>query len=320
MRIFCMKSVGDLMNVLHMKYVAEVAKLGSINKAAESLLIAQPNLSRSVKELEAELGIKIFTRSAKGMVLTPEGEEFIGYANEILNQIDQVDKLYKNGIPKKQRFSISVPRASYISEAFASFSKHITGDSAEFFYKETNSQGTIGNVLDNEYKLGIIRYAENYDKYFKLLLDEKGLNYELVSEFSYVIAVSADSPLAKKESVHFDDLPEFIEIAHADPYVPSLSLAKVVKEELPDNISKRIFIFERASQFDLLCENPNTFMWVSPLSDKLLERYGLVQIKCADNKRVYRDVLIYKNGYKLSALDRQFITELCVSKRKCLKA
>jgi hypothetical protein len=60
-------------------------------------------------------------------------------------------------------------------------------------------------------------------------------------------------------------------------------------------------------------------MWVSPLPDKLLERYGLVQIKCPDNKKVYKDVLIYKNGYKLSALDRQFITELCLSKRKCIK-
>ena len=84
------------MNVLHMKYAVEVARLGSLNKAAESLLIAQPNLSRSVKELEAELGITIFTRSAKGMVLTPEGEEFIGYASEILKQIDRVDKMYKD--------------------------------------------------------------------------------------------------------------------------------------------------------------------------------------------------------------------------------
>ena len=135
------------MNVLHMKYAVEVARLGSLNKAAESLLIAQPNLSRSVKELEAELGIAIFTRSAKGMVLTPEGEEFIGYANEILKQIDQVDKMYKEGAPKKQRFSISVPRASYISEAFARFSKTLSADSAEAFYKETNSQRTITSLV-----------------------------------------------------------------------------------------------------------------------------------------------------------------------------
>ena len=65
------------MNILHMKYAVEVAKAGSINKASENLLIAQPNLSRSIKELETDLGISIFDRSAKGMVLTPDGEEFI---------------------------------------------------------------------------------------------------------------------------------------------------------------------------------------------------------------------------------------------------
>ncbi|MBP3937946.1 MAG: LysR family transcriptional regulator, partial [Clostridia bacterium] len=109
-----------------------------------------------------------------------------------------------------------------------------------------------------------------------------------------------------------------IEIAHADPYVPSMPLSKVVKEELPDNIDRRIFIFERASQFDLLSNNPETFMWVSPAPERLLKRYNLVQKKCVDNKKIYKDVLIYKNGYKLSKLDRQFITELCESKRKYL--
>ena len=306
------------MNVLHMKYAVEVARLGSLNKAAESLLIAQPNLSRSVKELEAELGISIFTRSAKGMVLTPEGEEFICYASEILKQIDTVDKMYKTGAARKQRFSVSVPRASYISDAFVEFSKSMTDQSVEIFYKETNSQRTIHNVLSGEYKIGIIRYAENYDKYFKTMLEEKNLSYEMVAEFTYVICVSRDSDLAKKESITFDDLKDYTEIAHADPYVPSLSLAKVVKEELPDDVSRRIFIFERASQFDLLSENKNTFMWVSPLPEKLLERYGLVQLKCSENKRVYKDVLIYQDGYKLSKLDKEFITELCISKRKCL--
>lgn len=307
------------MNILHMKYAVEVARLGSLNKAADALLTAQPNISRSIKELEADLGITIFTRSARGMVLTPEGEEFITYAKSILRQIDDVERLYRDGSPKKQKFSISVPRACYISDAFAEFSKCIGEDPCEIFYKETNSKRTINNVLNNDYKLGIIRYAESYDKYFKAMLEEKGLAYEIIAEFSYILIMSRDNPLAKKERIGFDDLADYIEIAHADPYVPSLPLSKVAKEELPDNIERRIFIFERASQFDLLSENPDTFMWVSPASEKILERYNLVQKKCEDNKRVYKDVLIYKEGYKLSPLDKQFITELCEAKRKYLR-
>ena len=304
------------MNLLHMKYALEVAKSGSINKAAEVLMVAAPNVSRSIKELETDFGITIFERTQNGTKLTPEGEEFINYAKGVLRQIDEIERFYKTGAPKKQKFSISVPRACYISEAFALFSKSLSKEAAEVFYKETNSQRTIHNMTEHDYKLGIIRYAENYDKYFKSMLEEKGFQYELVTEFTYSLIMSADNPLAKKEVITFDDLTEYIEIAHADPYVPSMPLSKVVKEELPDNIDRRIFIFERASQFDLLSLNPETFMWVSPAPQSLLERYNLVLKKCADNKKVYKDVLIYKNGYKLSKLDRQFITELCESKRK----
>ena len=318
-RITILLKRGEVsVNILHMKYAVEVAKVGSLNKAAETLLIAAPNVSRSIKELEADIGISIFERTTKGMELTPEGEEFINYAKGILNQIDEVESFYKKGSAKKQRFSISVPRACYISEAFSQFSKSLSKEAAEIFYKETNSQRTIRNILEHDYKLGIIRYAENYDKYFKSMLEEKGFCYELVTEFTYSLIMSADSPLAKKEEIAFDDLADYIEIAHADPYVPSMPLSKVVKEELPDNVERRIFIFERASQFDLLSNNPETFMWVSPAPESLLKRYNLIQKKCIDNKKIYKDVLIYKNGYKLSKLDRQFITELCESKRKYL--
>lgn len=227
-----------------------------------------------------------------------------------------MEKFYKAGAPTKQKFSISVPRACYISEAFAKFSTKLSKDSAEIFYKETNSQRTIHNMLNHDYKLGIIRYAENYDKYFTAMLDEKDFRYELVTEFTYSLVMSADSPLANKEKITFEDLTDYIEIAHADPYVPSMPLAKVVKEELPDNVERRIFIFERASQFELLSSNAETFMWVSPVPQSLLSRYNLVQRKCEDNRKVYKDVLIYKKGYKLSALDKSFIAELYEAKRK----
>ena len=306
------------MNLLHMKHALEVAKAGSLSKASEVLLIAAPNISRSIKELEADLGITIFDRTQNGMKLTPEGEEFLEFAKSILGQIDQVENYYKKGHPKKQTFSISVPRASYICEAFAEFSKSLSKDAAEIFYKETNSQRTINNMLNHDYKLGIVRYAENYDMYFKTMLEEKGFTYELITEFTYKIIMSKDSPLAKLDTISSDDLVDYIEIAHADPYVPSMPVSKVVKEELSDDIDRRIFVFERTSQFELLSRNLETFMWVSPIPKSLLERYDLVQKECSENRKIYKDLLIYKNGYKLSKLDRQFITELCESKRKYL--
>lgn len=304
------------MNILHMKYAVEVARTGSLNKAAEKLIIAQPNLSRSIKELEGELGIQIFKRSPKGMTLTPDGEEFIGYAKGILEHIEQVDSIYRTGASKKQRFSISVPRACYISEAFTEFSKSIPDENIEIFYKETNSQRTITNILNSGYKLGIIRYAEDYDKYFKAMLEEKNLTYETIARFSYQLIMSRNNPLAEKEEITFDDLSGYIRIAHADPYVPSLSMAKVAREELPENSKRNIYIFERASQFDLLSKNTDTYMWVSPTPCEILDKYNLVQRKCKSNTRIYKDILLYKKGYKLSELDKSFITELCMSRRR----
>ena len=305
------------MNLLHLKYAVEVAETGSLNKAAEKLFVGQPNLSRAIKELEGSLGVTIFDRSAKGMVPTPDGEVFIRYAKNILKQVDAVEGLFKKGAAGKKTFSVSVPRACYVADAFARFSTALDSEEElEIFYKETNSMRAIKNILQEGYKLGVIRYAEQYDKYYKDMMDEKGLHYELITEFCYVLVMNRESPLAAKNEITYADLKNLIEIAHADPYVPSLPLSEVKKEELPGNTRQRIFVFERASQFELLAKNPSVFMWVSPVPDELLARYGLVQLRCNENRRVYKDVLIHRNEYHLSDLDKLFISELCEAKRR----
>lgn len=307
-----------VLNILHMKYAVEIAKTRSISKAAEALFIAQPNLSRCIKELENELGIPIFERSFKGMSLTPEGEEFIRYASKALQQIEAIERKYRDPVPCNQTFSISVPRASYIADAFAQFSRQLTNAPAEVYYMETNSSRAISNILNEDYHLGIIRYASIYDRYFKEMLEKKGFHYELVAEFKYVLIMSRNCRIAGKEDITLRDLDHLIEIKHGDPYVPSLPITMVRKEELAENVKRRIFLFERGGQFDLLVANPETYMWVSPLPQNIIDRYDLLQRKCVDNGRKYKDVLIYRQGYRLSTLDKQFIDELCISKRKWL--
>ena len=92
-------------------------------------------------------------------------------------------------------------------------------------------------------------------------------------------------------------------------------MATVRREETPDITDRKIFVFERASQFDLLSKVPGTFMWVSPIPDGLLEKYGLVMKKCVSTQKMYRDVLIYKKSYRLTDLDKDFITEVVKAKR-----
>ena len=211
-----------------------------------------------------------------------------------------------------------MPRASYISYAFTEFSKHIDTDSpCDIFYKETNSMRTIDNVAKEEYNIGIVRYQSIYEPYFERKFAEKNLTSRLLAEFSYVLLASEKSPLAKKKNVAPKELAPFVEISHADPYVPSLPLMDARKAELSEFVDKHVFVFERGSQFRLLESVPNTFMWVSPVPEDLLEKYHLVQIP-AENPKKHKDVLIFREDYKLSALDNCFIDEVIAAKRQFL--
>lgn len=305
------------MNILHFKYAVEIAKTKSISKAAENLYMGQPNLSRAIRELEESLGITIFNRTPRGITITSEGEEFLQYARRIISQVEEVEAIYRNDRRPKQRFSACVPRASYIAYAFTALANNIRTDvQAEIFYKETNSMRTIANVAKGEYNLGIIRYQSTFEKYFQSMLLDKHLIAQTITDFSYALLLSKQHPLAKREEIHFNDLSDSIEITHADPYVPSLPLIDVKKEELSQFVDKHIFVFERGSQFELLERVPNSFMWVSPVPDDICEKFGLVQRKCIDNTKVHRDVLIYRDGYRLTDLDNLFVTEVCEAKRK----
>ena len=308
------------MNLLHLKYAVEIAKTKSISRAAENLYMGQPNLSRAIKELEESLNITIFQRNTKGITITPEGEEFLHYAKRILNQVEEVEAIYNDAHKPKQRFSVCAPRASYISNAFAEFSKGINTDvPAEIFYKETNSLRTINNIVKGAYNIGIVRYQIGFEKYFKSLFKEKKLVAETISDFKYVLLVSKNHPLADRATVKIADLSPYIEVSHADPYVPSLPMIDVKKEELSQYVDKHIFVFERSSQFELLEKVPDTFMWVSPLPQEVKDKYGLVAKKCVDaDEKLYKDVLIYRNGYKLTELDNKFIEQVKISKDKYL--
>ncbi len=304
------------MNILHMKYAAEVAKAGSINKAAENLMMAQPNLSRAIKELENSLGITIFDRSIKGMCLTPDGTKFMGYAQNILDQIDDMEKMYRSGIVIQQKFSVSVPRASYISQAFAQFSKTIAQESAEIFFKETNTAKAVNNILSANYKLAVIRYASELNQSYMDMLKDKEIHSELVAEFRPMLLINKDSKLAGISEIHFSDLSSLIEVVHDDPIIPYLPPHRIQKNEPDKLINRKIYVFDRAGRFDLLTSNRNAFMWVSPAPTEILDKYGLLQRVCNDNHQLYRDVLIYRKNYHLTEMDKRFIAELFRVKKK----
>ena len=307
------------MNISEVRFVIEVARSGSICSAAEKLSMAQPNLSRAIRELEKELGVKLFKRSYKGMALTPQGEQFVMRGEKIIREYEDFETSFKGTGRMQKHFSISVPRASYISYAFTNFSRNFSTDDLEVIYKETNSWETIENVVSGSYKLGIVRYEADYEDIYRQAYENKGLAHELVASFRYVAILSKDSPIAKKKTIRFSDLNNLIQITHGDPYIPvSSAIPGTDRSYLPYETRRNIYLFERGSQFDLLRDNPETFMWVSPIPKELLDSHHLLQLECLDSTKEYRDALIYRKDYHLSDLDDVFLKELTRSKKEVL--
>lgn len=307
------------MNLVHLKYAVAIAETNSINKAAEKLYVGQSALSRAVKELETGLGIEVFERSAKGMSLTPSGKIFIKYAKSILKQVDNVENMFKNGGVGANRFSISAPRASYIANAFVNFSKEAeTYSHTELFYRETNTNETVKNVLSDTDKLGIIRYAVNNDDYYKRMMQDKGLCFEPLGEFRYELVVSEKSKLADTDVIDNKVLSEFTEIKYGDSFAADLPFSKVKSEDEGESINRTVKIFDRASRFELLSGNADTFMWAAPIPLKTLQRYNLVQRTEIALATEYTDLIIYRKEYELTPLDKMFIKELLKQKRNTL--
>ncbi|MDO4458782.1 MAG: LysR family transcriptional regulator [Clostridia bacterium] len=306
------------MNMLHVRYAVEVAKTGSINAASKSLMVAQPNISRSIKELEENIGITLFTRNAKGMILTAEGADFINDCRKILGEIDRIENTYKNGLfDIIKNFAVSVPKSGYISEAFSVFASK-NKNISNLVYREASAITTIRDIISGDFKLGIIRYPVKHDTYYKDFLDENDLYYELVSEFRYKLITHRESEIAGNNTIDLDSLKDYTEICHADPLLINMKENEYVHHEFSPQAKRHINVFGRASAFEFLTMNEDAFMWAAPMPRNILERYNLVQMNCPDDKLVFKDVLIYKNDYALNPIDKAFVTELCNSRRRNL--
>ncbi|MBR1393386.1 MAG: LysR family transcriptional regulator [Ruminococcus sp.] len=299
------------MNLTHLKYMVEVERHGSITKAAAALYMGQPNLSKAIKELELEFGVPIFKRSAKGVVPTEKGKELLLHAKAILSQVEKMEQLSREDDRSSLEFSLLLPRASYISHAFTLFLNEVDAvEKMNIKFKETNSMSAIDLVADCEYNLGIIRYPVNYEAFFLSAIEEKGLKAREVWTYDYVLLMSAKSPLARAPEIRASVLDDYIEILHGDNIVPNISQTFLKKDAQLGSSRRHIFVYERGSQFDILCTVPNSYMWVSPLPREVLRRYGLVQKPCADLIKRNRDLLIYQGNYRLSQTEKLFIDTL----------
>lgn len=300
------------MNTQYLTYALEVERVGSISQAAQNLYIAQPNLSKSIKELEKELGFSLFKRTSSGVQVTEAGSEFLYHAKQIAEQLDAISRIQNRSGNGKLYYKLSIPRGSYIAEGFTAFISELEAEKGmEVTLNETNSLGTISNVSDRGYNVGIIRYPVSDEAYFLSILKNNHLQHEIIWEFEYVLVMSSKHPLAKKEDISVSDLKDYIQITHGDVNFHQEKNASSKSEE---EHNKTIFVYERGSQFDLLTNVPTTYMWVSPIPKHVLEKNDLVQKSCRVDNNTYRDVVIFRRDYHLEDIDRLFQKKIYESK------
>ena len=241
------------MNTLHLKYALEIEKSGSISQAAQNLFMAQPNLSKAIKDLENEIGYAIFKRTSSGVIATEKGAEFLYHTKKALEQIEEIEKLAGKRGSENRQFKISIPRGSYIANGFTAFvaSLEMT-DGMDITINETNTLKTISNVADRGYNMGIIRYQISDEEIFRSRIKSNHLEQENIWEFEYVLVMSKHHPLATKEKICEEDLQDYVKITHADIEIPHERKKVSDSEEGRVNSEKTIYVYERGSQFDLL--------------------------------------------------------------------
>jgi DNA-binding transcriptional LysR family regulator len=208
-------------NILHLKYALEVEKTESITKAAKNLYVGQPNLSKAIKDLENTIGFNIFFANSKRNDSDPRGREFLDQARTIVLKFDELESTYQPVKPTVQRFTISIPRASYISRAFTRFVQTLDPQKEiELNFFETNSIRAIDNILETECNLGVIRFHTSHEKYFLDLIREKSLQHREIWQFEYVLLLSKNHPLANSPTITYTDVLNYIEIVHGDLTIP----------------------------------------------------------------------------------------------------
>lgn len=296
------------MNTSYLKYVVEVGRVQSITKAAQNLYMGQPNLSKAIKELEKEIGITIFRRTAKGVVPTPRGKEFLGYAQGILSQIDELESLYKPRNENALELSIAMPRSATSSMAFAEYLNNRPDlEHIDIHFKETGAINAVHLVSGGEMDLGVIRYQASQQSYFQKLLEQSGLESEVLGEFRMQLMMSEEHPLAKLSEIQYPMLAGYTEIVHGDYPVPSLSFSQIRHGAGLEAPLKRITVYDRGSQYDLLRHIPGSFLWSAPVPEEILLYNRLVLRPCDLADVVNLEVLIRPIGTALPEAAEEFL-------------
>lgn len=301
------------MTLQQLKYALTIADCGSMNEAAKQLFISQPSLSETMKELETEIGLDIFLRSNRGIVITPEGEEFLGYARQVTEQFGLLQSKY---IDKKvkEKFSVSTQHYTFAVKAFVETVKQIGMEQYEFAVHETTTISVIENVKNFKSEIGVL-YENNFnEKVLNKMFKENGLEFvELFSCDTFVYLWSGH-PLAKQDVITMEELDEYPCLSFDQGKNNSLYLAEEMKSTY--EYKRLIKANDRATLLNLMI-GLNAYTLCSGIicEDLNGDDYKAVPLKETEKMRIG---YIKRKGAKVSHIGELYIEELKKYKEKVM--
>jgi DNA-binding transcriptional LysR family regulator len=238
------------MTLTQIHYIITISETKSLNKAAEKLYVSQPSLSNAVKELESELGIRLFYRSGRGMTLTNDGMEFLLYAKQIYGQYENLLEKYGQGGSYKKKFGISSQHYSFVIKAFVDMVKEFDMSEYEFAIRETKTREVISDVSTMKSEIGILYLSDLNRKSIQKLLNSANLEFHPLIECQAYVYLWKNHPLAKEESICFEQLDGYPCLAFEQGDESSFYFSE---EILPTNeYSQMIKTNDRATMLNLM--------------------------------------------------------------------
>lgn len=301
------------MTLQQLRYVIAIADSGSMNEAAKQLYISQPSLSGSVKELEEELGFDIFLRSNRGIQITPEGEEFLGYARQVTDQYMLLRDRYieKNS---KKKFSVSMQHYSFAVKAFVEVVRQFGMERYEFAVHETTTFEVIENVRNFKSELGVLYINDFNEKVLNKLFHENSLEFTELFACDTYVYLWIKHPLAEKKEIAMKELEEYPCLAFDQGRNGSFYLSE---EQLSTYDYKRLIkANDRATMLNLMMEL-NAYTLCSGIICEDLNGYAYRAVPLKESEKM-RIGYIKRKGAGISKLGELYIEKLKHYKEKVL--
>lgn len=288
------------MTLQQLRYLIEVAKQGSINKAAKSLFISQPSLSHAISELEREINITLFDRTSKGVSLSDAGAEFYLYAQQVVKQAEILEDRFIVKESDRQRFCVSTQHYAVGVLSFCELIRLHGSDAYDFRFRETKVLEIIEDVKSDRSEVGIVYLNRINEEPLKRQFVTEGLAFEELFEAVPKILVSKDSPLAKRTKVTLDDLCDYPYLSFEQDESNIFSFSDEVLSTMINQ--KSVKVTERATLVTMVCELNGYAISTGIISDRL-RRTGIVPIELEVDSQVKVGILTSKARPKSDLCD-----------------